>query len=494
MKKIVLVCSFLALIDLANAQDYTDAVRYTERFNIGDARYSAMGGAFSALGSNHSAILDNPASIGVFRGQSYEVSLNSGSNLSKTDFLGQVQSNRMNSFNGNVGLLYNIELPENELHAQYLNFSYTCNRVSDFAMKNSFNVYNNASSMTDELLGRIEGGFENYVTDDAKNTQLIYQDDAKRYISDFIKYNASGAKQYGPYGLNQIQNLTTSGRINENSYGIGTSFDNKVYLGLSLNVSNLDYTYSENYTESDTKNINPSFDSFTMYKDLNETGRGYGYKIGVIALPVKDLRIAMSYHSPTYWNIKSSYKTDMDLYYTQVDSNIPRSAFTYNDWVGSKYQLYSPSKLILGAAYTFKKTLIVSADYEFQKYSNALLTSNDPNIPDFNYENTEITKMARIINNLKFGTELRLGVLSLRAGAAFYQSPYSYYNAGFKDYRVSYSGGIGMKDENFYIDLAVVNSTSPSYRYIYTDHNGITQYSNTKSAMTNVVLTLGLKY
>ena len=491
MNKLFLMCSLTAIVAIANAQDYTDAVRYTERFNIGDARYSGMGGAFSALGNNHSAILDNPASIGVFSDQSYEFSLNTGTNLNKTTFLGQMQSNRVNSFSGNVGLLYKLDLPENELQAKYLNFSYTCNRVNDFAMKNGFDVYNKTSSMTDELLGRVESGYENSVTTDAKYTQLIYQDNLNRYVSDFIKYDASGNKTYGPYGLNQNQSLTTSGRINENSYGLGTNFGNRVYVGLSFNVSNLEYVYSEKYTESDSKDVNPTFQSFTMYKDWTDKGRGYGYKIGLIAIPVKDLRVAVAYHSPTYWYLNNTYKTDMDFTYTQNDSN--KSAYTYNDALESKYQLFSPSKLVLGMAYTYKKTLILSADYEYQKYSNALLSSSDNSI-NYDVDNTEITKMTRIVNNIKFGTELRIGVMSLRAGAGFYQSPYSMDKASFGDYRVSYSGGIGLKDENFYIDLAVVNSSTPSYRYIYTDYFGNTLYSKTKTNTTNVVLTLGLKY
>jgi len=492
MKKILSIFISLVVTIIVNAQDYTDAVRYTEKFNIGDARYSAMSGAFTALGNNHSAIFDNPASIGVFRGQSYEFSINSSSILSKTDFLDQSQSNRSHSYNGNIGLLYNIELPENELNAKYLNFSYTCNRVNDFTSKNSFDVFNNSSSMTDEFLGRIETGYENFVTDDAKYTQLIYQDTKSRYVSDFVKYNQFDSKEYGPYGISQVQNLVSSGRINENAYGIGTNLNNKIYLGISLNVSNLEYKVSETYTESNSKGIHPSFDSFTMYKDYTDNGRGFGYKIGLIALPFKDFRLGMSFHSSTLWNISSAYKTDMDFSYYLNDTL--QNVSTYNDWYTSSYQLYSPGKVVFGAAYTFKKTFILSADYDFQRYSNAILSASDGNTLDYNFENTEIAKKTRFVNNVKIGSELKIGALSLRAGAAFYQSPYSYYKDGYKDYRVSYSGGIGLKDENFYIDLAVVNSSTPSYRYLYKDHLNQVQNSNTKTNTTNVVLSLGLKY
>src|ERR1035437_674588 len=106
MKRIALLVGLVFVIVATQAQDFTNAVKYTQSFNIGDARYSAMGGAFSALGNNHSSIFDNPGSIGVFKGNSYEFSLNNGWSLSTTNFLDASQKNNTNMFNGNIGLLF----------------------------------------------------------------------------------------------------------------------------------------------------------------------------------------------------------------------------------------------------------------------------------------------------------------------------------------------------------------------------------------------------
>jgi len=489
MKKILVIGSLVAMVSIARAQDYTDAVRYSEHFNLGDARYSAMGGAFSALGNNHSAILDNPAAIGVFKGASFEFSLNNGMNLNKTTFLGTTQQNRAYLFNGNVGLLFKVDLPKNELNAKYINFSYTCNRVNDFKSNSGFNVYNNSSSLTDDLLYDAQHNNINNVgaiTYNALNTGLIYQDKNKNLISDFIHNDSLGNTIYGPYGLTQIQKLVVSGRINENSFGMGSNFNDKFYLGGSLNISTLEYTEKDSYSEIDSKDVNPTFNSFNYTRTIKDKGTGISFKMGLIAIPVKDLRIALSYHSPTVWTIDRETPISMDFSYPTNNSSHFDTSYVYS------YNLYSPGKVVAGLAYTIKKTLLLSADYEFQKYTNAMISSSDNY--DYTSVNNDISKNARIINNLKFGAELRLGPVSLRGGAAFYQSPYSYYADGFKDYRVSYSGGIGLKNENFYIDMAVVNTSVPSYRYIYTDNAGTTLHSTSKSNITNVILTVGLKY
>ena len=482
----------MVIVAITNAQDYTDAIRYSERFNLGDARYSAMGGAFSALGNNHSAILDNPASIGVFGGNSYEFSLNNGIISSSTNYLNTNQKNNYGLFNANVGLLFKVELPENEMKAKYLNFSYTCNQVNNFNNAIGFNAYNNSSSLTDELLRNFENNPNalTSVANDAWKTYLINQDANNNYYSDFITKTSNGTYIRGSYGIDQIQKLTTSGRVNQNSYGFGTNILNKVYLGGTFNVSNLMYSEHEVYSENNSNNSNTSFNSFTSDRTITDRGKGYGYKIGVIGIPVKNVRLAVSYHSPTFWQINREYQTQMQFSFT--DSNKQYTNSTNNNPDNFKYKLFTPSKLVVGLAYTFKKTLILSADYEFMKYSNAIVSSTDSY--SYDYVNKDITSFARIINNLKFGAEMKYGPLSFRGGAAFYQSPDNFYKDGFTDYRVSYSGGIGLKDENFYIDLALVNTTFPSFRYIYTDYDGNTLYSKTKSTVTNVVLTLGLKY
>ena len=49
------------------SQNVDDALRYSQIFYGGTARFMSMGGAFTALGGDISSISQNPAGIGVFR-------------------------------------------------------------------------------------------------------------------------------------------------------------------------------------------------------------------------------------------------------------------------------------------------------------------------------------------------------------------------------------------------------------------------------------------
>ena len=55
---------FLALGATLHAQDVQ---RFSERQIIGTARYVGMGGAMTAIGGDPSAVLDNPAGLGLYR-------------------------------------------------------------------------------------------------------------------------------------------------------------------------------------------------------------------------------------------------------------------------------------------------------------------------------------------------------------------------------------------------------------------------------------------
>ena len=91
---------------LIYSQDITDAINWSIENESGNARYSAMGGAFGALGGNLSAISSNPASGAVFELSRFGGSLVSNINQTKSNFKSNI--NNVNSQNANyqIGLVY----------------------------------------------------------------------------------------------------------------------------------------------------------------------------------------------------------------------------------------------------------------------------------------------------------------------------------------------------------------------------------------------------
>ena len=67
MKNIFLGIAFAISIIIVNAQNESDALRYSTQNLTGTARYSAMGGAFGSLGAEFSALSSNPAGIGMYQ-------------------------------------------------------------------------------------------------------------------------------------------------------------------------------------------------------------------------------------------------------------------------------------------------------------------------------------------------------------------------------------------------------------------------------------------
>src|SRR5665811_755942 len=68
MKRITLVIiAVFSVLAAATAQNVDDALRYSQVFYGGTARFMSMGGAFTALGGDMSSLSQNPAGLGVYR-------------------------------------------------------------------------------------------------------------------------------------------------------------------------------------------------------------------------------------------------------------------------------------------------------------------------------------------------------------------------------------------------------------------------------------------
>ena len=134
MKKTSLILIFVcALFQNSFSQNVDDALRYSQVFYSGTARFMSMGGAFTALGGDLSSIGLNPAGTGVFR--SFEFSItpqlfyNNTSavfnNSRATDFRYTTNLNQ-------AGFVANLISSGNETGLVNLNFAYSFNRSNNF--------------------------------------------------------------------------------------------------------------------------------------------------------------------------------------------------------------------------------------------------------------------------------------------------------------------------------------------------------------------------
>ena len=81
------------------AQNEIDALRYSQNDVLGTARYSAMGGAFGALGGDMAAMSVNPAGIGVFTKSTGSVTVGILSAATDASFMNSSSSDSKVNFN-----------------------------------------------------------------------------------------------------------------------------------------------------------------------------------------------------------------------------------------------------------------------------------------------------------------------------------------------------------------------------------------------------------
>ncbi|HOK75133.1 MAG TPA: hypothetical protein PLS74_08430, partial [Bacteroidales bacterium] len=103
------IVAVVLTISAAQAQNLDDALRYSRTFYNGTARFMAMGGAFTALGADLSAISLNPAGTGVFRSFETTITPNLMYNNSSTLFNNSRSSDFKYTFGLNqAGLVANL--------------------------------------------------------------------------------------------------------------------------------------------------------------------------------------------------------------------------------------------------------------------------------------------------------------------------------------------------------------------------------------------------
>ena len=66
-RNIIILLALIITFSGASAQNVDDALRYSNIYYGGTARFMSMGGAFTALGGDISSLSQNPAGLGVFR-------------------------------------------------------------------------------------------------------------------------------------------------------------------------------------------------------------------------------------------------------------------------------------------------------------------------------------------------------------------------------------------------------------------------------------------
>ena len=440
------------------AQNETDIVRYSIPTTAGSARVSAMGGAFGALGGDLTAVTTNPAGIGVFRKS--EISITPWLNVANTQ--SDNSSIRKSSFLlGSLGGV--VSLYNKNFDWKGFNFGINYTNLNNFNRKTNQFVYNSPTNYpvvwaNQATIATIYG--ENLPIDSemAYNTRLI------EWVEDEGKFDAN---LIAGELVNQHKYIVESGYQGEYDFSLGTNYKDKLYLGLTIGIQTVRYKYRSSYTETAPSDSYYEIDSYDYNQYLKTEGVGTNFKVGAIYRPIPELRIGAAIHTPTYYSITDDYEEDMQSRFFTPDEDGNSVYNSYLPLSRYNYDMQTPWKAIFSVATVLAQKAILSIDYEFDNYHSAQFNDGE-NGYDYSALNQDLRNYLKNTNNVRFGAEFRANnALSLRAGYAYWASPYRYTGSGKIQ---SVSGGFGINLGVFYCDAAYIykqsKNTTVFYNYV----------------------------
>lgn len=553
MKKVGLVALFAACVAVfpTQAQGFriggrvlnqdlmisSDFAALSQTHAFGTARSMAMGGAFTSLGADMVSLSLNPAGLGMYRRS--EISFTPMVTLSNADTPGTnpwQENNKSRFAFANIGAAINLfESASRTLTSVTLGFG--MNRVADFNTRYSFSsesLYNPANP--GHLMPTLADVFSQQL-----NAGGIFPDKEGYLGYNLNPYYWASVLGYNGYMVSPIDGVWTpdtiganasvlhsmdvvsSGSINEFSLSFGANISNIIYVGASLGIQSvhkkLGITYQEEYGYFDAQGrptmavtssgapLESQLNYSNLYQQVVLDGSGVNFKMGVIVRPTTGLRIGLAVHTPTFYSLDRTYrgniesglngqsKTNYDETKTQVDEGS-------NSW-----QFVSPTRVMLGASYTFGQFAIVSVDYERDWY-NGIRVKNVPQGADFSpeYYKQEFKANFCGTNTLRAGVEVKpLPILALRVGGGFtssmLQDGMSYVDAPIPTDSYYITAGLGVnlsRSTTLDFGYQYVNQNNSSYQLFYSaDKDGpITESGlyDTKLMRHYISMTLGFRF
>ncbi len=509
-KSIQFTTMFLLIISIKTfGQDNNlDALSklFSQSVPTGSARIQALGGNHSALGADVSSASGNPAGLGFYTRSefSFTPAFQSTSNSTAYIATNKTTASKDNFNIANIGVVFGGQEPSYR-DGWRGNFAITYSRQNTFYNNVKFGARNNVSSIADQFAETVNGevsdrnlGLNDFTgaVGQAPNFNLARH----LYYWSFLIASKKNATQ-GDLGFlategsnvtDQQYDFESTGRSSQWNISYGGTANEKVYLGVALAIPSFRYEATSTYNED---NVNSrQFSGLTQSKIYSTSGSGINLSAGIIVKPNDMLRFGLSLTTPTWYDVdetfSSSLRADVNTAqigqpnggivlpnandantlnvintlkskgYSIVEKNGDRflgGVPTLNSpSVEATYQLRTPFKANLGAAFFFKKKGFISADVEYLAYKGIDMKSEDSDPYYADYTGFVRSDVVNVLN-FKVGGEYRSGAVSFRGGINYLADPSSIAfkasNPKLDRSTMIYSGGVGYKSESFYVDL-----------------------------------------
>lgn len=548
----LLAAASLYIFANVQAQTVVDAARIGQSNIVGTARYNAMAGAFGALGGDPTAMTDNPAGIGIYRGTS-EITITPNLSFSRTASDGSEKGKEKKADMSVSNLAYVLSVKTPHLD-RLVNFNV------GFGLNHSARINRKYSTVLDNPSGGSFGGFlattaNNYLSSvnqmfnqetylsgneswDDPDTPLLglmaYDcfaiDDRMKTING-VETNLGGVEGYNEQqGLSSYQRMFVNEKHRNDEYNISTAFNwgDRFYAGLTFHItdfsssiiSELQEDYSDNYD-----------DAYTDYENgLETTGTGVGINLGLLWKPIDQWRIGAAVHTPTWYQMR-------DVYYGAMNTDNDPKYWSETGNYDYEYRYYSPWEYQLSTAYIFGSRAILALECDIRDFDKMKYLADRDERSDrqqakdyFMDQNHSIKEFMKAQYTYKAGFEYRFSnQWSGRLGYSYTTSPYEkefgvdgdIYLSEWADtagngvfYQTStkpnhsilgdqqyFSAGLGWRGKSFYMDFTVFDQYTkekvamyPTTEDYYFGDHVFADYIDLSTNRLNYELTVGMKF
>jgi opacity protein-like surface antigen len=234
-------------------------------------------------------------------------------------------------------------------------------------------------------------------------------------------------------------NRAHRGWISDFDFNLSGNINDRVYLGLTVGLHNVNYKGYTEYRESLVDVAGMPLGDMLLADNRELTGSGVDVKVGAIFRPIEasPFRVGLYVNTPTWYKLESSNHVDV--------VNLSKGGLRDRGWNAMGYdtyefKFYTPWKFGVSLGHTIGNFLALGATYEYTDCSSADIREELPYYDDYGQiESTSDRVMNRNVeNSLK-------GVSTMKVGLEFKPDPAVAVRFGYNYVSPMYSSN-GMRD------------------------------------------------
>ena len=199
--------------------------------------------------------------------------------------------------------------------------------------------------------------------------------------------------------------------MNEFFFSIGSTYQEKLYIGATIGIPSIDYYEYSEYTEQEVSDTSNNLRQMRFSEEISAYGEGYNLKIGAIYRISEKIKIGGALQTPTFFNIEEDkieviYQGCNKVFQEEQSADFKTSISTKHQ-LPKKYLLYVGTIEERKNLYNLLRCLKELPDYQLVVIGNGKAYKN---------------KCLDFINENKMNNRIKiLSDLSLKEMAAIYQ-------------------------------------------------------------------------